>query len=50
VTDACIVESTLRDGLAVGCMLGTFGTIQFPPADGFVTVVYPIMYSPDSEN
>jgi TonB family protein len=42
----CISEATLDDHKALACMLEVFTTIRFPPADGIVTVVYPIQYSP----
>lgn len=40
--------TTLPDQAAVGCMVREYESLTFPPPDdGIVTVVYPIMFSPE---
>jgi hypothetical protein len=37
----------MPDDIAVDCVVGEFGKLQFPaPEGGMVTVVYPIMFNP----
>jgi hypothetical protein len=46
VSKACIQKTTLEDGEAVECMLDEFRSLDFGRANGTVTVVYPLSYSP----
>jgi hypothetical protein len=40
-------SSTIGDAKVVGCVVNAFTTLSFPaPADGIVTVTYPIVFSP----
>jgi TonB family protein len=47
VSDVRDERSTIPDPDVVACVIGSFGKLKFPEPDGgFVTVVYPIMFSP----
>jgi hypothetical protein len=46
VSDACITDATLNDQMAANCVLRQFSSLQFGSANGYVTVVYPIRFSP----
>jgi hypothetical protein len=48
VVSTADADSNLPDRVAVACVIAAFGTLQFPPpSGGEVTVVYPIMFSPE---
>jgi hypothetical protein len=46
VRGTCIEDADLNDDDAIGCMLDTFSAVRFGPAQGEVTVIYPIRYAP----
>ena len=48
VKDVTDRESTMPDKSVVACVVDGFGKLAFPPpTDGYVTVVYPIVFSPN---
>jgi hypothetical protein len=46
ISAVCLAKVTFHDGEAVDCIMAHFRSLRFPPADGIVTVVYPINLEP----
>jgi hypothetical protein len=46
ISTVCLAKVTFHDGEAVDCIMAHFRSLRFPPADGIVTVVYPIDLEP----
>jgi hypothetical protein len=46
VSSACVQQSSLHDEDALECMLDELRTAQFGPADGPVTIAYPLGFRP----
>jgi hypothetical protein len=46
ISSTCLAKVTFQDGDAVDCILAHFRALRFTPANGAVTVVYPIHLEP----